>query len=134
MKTVFSASHLPQIEISGEGKTNVASAATSPLCQLTYGKALLGLTAIAAAEARTAKATNLSRVPITNIPTTSLRFSAECIGIPDIRSGVVVALVGLGPKFNQNYIVEKSTHIFDDTHGFRTKFEGEIQLLMHKGF
>jgi hypothetical protein len=46
---------------------------------------------------------------------------AECIGIPEIRSGRYVKLEGLGKRLNQIYYINRATHIFDDN-GYVTNF------------
>ncbi len=48
-----------------------------------------------------------------------VRGNAECIGIPEIRSGTSVVLQGLGKKFSQTYFVERSAHTID-TSGYKT--------------
>jgi len=39
-----------------------------------------------------------------------LKGTAETIGIPDLRSGQVVQLAGLGPRFEGLYYIEQATH------------------------
>ena len=39
-----------------------------------------------------------------------IKGTAETIGIPDLRSGQVVQLVGLGPRFEGLYYIDQATH------------------------
>jgi phage protein D len=43
------------------------------------------------------------------------------IGLPDLRAGTKVRIVGLGARFSGSYLVTKTTHSFDGN-GYRTKF------------
>ncbi len=47
--------------------------------------------------------------------------SAETIGIPALRSGQVVELKGLGPRFNGLYYVDEATHTINSG-GYQTHF------------
>ncbi len=103
VKTVFSSS-APTIEVYGEGKT-ISPAVPAPVFGLEYGKTLLDFTS--------------------TLTGANLRCAATCIGLPDIKSGVVLALTGLASRFNMNYIVEKAVHSWDGIYGYRTSFEGK---------
>lgn len=127
VKSIFQSSRGPQIEISGEGK-NINSKTQfsgSPLFSLTYGNTLLSFTAIASAGKQAAKTATTPKLPIAKTPQNILSCTAECIGIPDIKVNAVITLTGLGAKFNQNYLVEKAVHSWDNFFGFRTKFEAK---------
>jgi phage protein D len=131
VKTVFSSNRGPQIEVDGERKPVKAAALpvkNSPICLLTYGKTLLNFTALATAKNQPSKTVVTAKLPAAKKPTSNLSCTAECIGLPDIKAGVVVALAGLGSKFNQNYLVQKVVHSLDGSFGFRTRFEAK-QLL-----
>ena len=43
------------------------------------------------------------------------------VGLPDLRAGLTLRIVGLGARFSGNYFVKKTTHTFD-AGGYRTKF------------
>jgi len=47
--------------------------------------------------------------------------SAETIGVPDLRSGQVVELKGLGPRFDGSYYVDEATHTIGSG-GYQTHF------------
>jgi uncharacterized protein len=47
--------------------------------------------------------------------------NAETIGIPQLWSGQVVELKGLGPTFNGRYYVHEATHVIDNN-GYHTSF------------
>jgi len=48
--------------------------------------------------------------------------SGESIGIPEIRAGKNIELLGLGKPFNKTYYIEQSTHTIN-TSGYRTTFK-----------
>jgi phage protein D len=55
---------------------------------------------------------------------TALNFvtgNASTIGVPDIRSGSVVELQGLGPRFSGQYYIDKATHTIGSS-GYQTDF------------
>lgn len=127
VKTIFSSAHGPEIEVSGEGKT-AETAASSLIYSLVYSKTLLNFTATATSENPSAKAATISRTPAIKTQTGSLRCTAECIGLPDVKPGAALALSGLGSRFNMNYLVEKAVHSWDGNFGFRTRFEAKRLL------
>jgi uncharacterized protein len=47
--------------------------------------------------------------------------NASTIGVPDIRSGSVVELQGLGPSFSGQYYIDKATHTMGGN-GYQTDF------------
>jgi phage protein D len=47
--------------------------------------------------------------------------NGSTIGVPDIRSGSVVGLQGLGPRFSGEYYVDKATHTIGGN-GYKTDF------------
>jgi phage protein D len=47
--------------------------------------------------------------------------SAQTIGIPDLRSGQVVELKGLGPRFDGFYYIDEATHSISGS-GYQTSF------------
>jgi phage protein D len=47
--------------------------------------------------------------------------NASTIGVPDIRSGSVVELQGLGPRFSGQYYIDKATHTIGGN-GYQTDF------------
>ncbi|TEB15322.1 Phage late control gene D protein (GPD) [Pelotomaculum sp. FP] len=50
-----------------------------------------------------------------------IKGDGGCIGLPEIRAGVVVELKGLGQKFSRRYRVESSTHTMGSS-GYATNF------------
>jgi phage protein D len=47
--------------------------------------------------------------------------SGTTIGLPDLRAGQMLRIVGLGARFSGRYFVKTTTHTFDAS-GYRTKF------------
>ncbi len=117
--TSFPSSGPPKITVTGEGQANTkALAERKTICCLSYARTLLSF------EAQISKT---SQQPQQNaylkVPTRSIRCLAECIGLPEIKSGVSVTLDSLGKRLNGDYFVERAVHSFDGVFGFRTKFE-----------
>ncbi len=52
---------------------------------------------------------------------TFIEGNVECIGLPQIRTGVSVVLNKMGERFSNKYYVTETTHIIDDS-GYRTSF------------
>jgi phage protein D len=48
-----------------------------------------------------------------------IKGTAETIGIPDLRSGQVVQLLGLGPRFEGLYYIDQATHTINES-GYST--------------
>lgn len=67
------------------------------------------------------EADNLARATLNRMSAGLIKGDAECIGIPEIRAGVVVELSGLGNKFSRRYRVESSTHTIG-SNGYTTNF------------
>ncbi len=127
VKSIFPANGSPQIEIVGEANDTVdmaLPARNSPIYSFSYGRTLYSFTALT-------KATELNgteKILAKQASTGNIQCTAECVGLPDIKVGSIVALTGLATKFNQTYIVEKALHSMDTSLGFRTKFEARTQL------
>jgi uncharacterized protein len=51
-----------------------------------------------------------------------VQASGATVGLPDLRAGRRVQVVGLGPRFDGEYFVTKSTHTLGDD-GYKTEFE-----------
>ncbi len=126
VKSIFSSSGSQQIEVSGESKTG-EKAAASMVYSLVYGKTLLSFTATVTATNPPVKTATSSKTPGIKTQTSSLHCTAECIGLPEIKPGTILALSGLGSKFNQNCTVEKAVHIMDKSFGYRTRCEAKMQ-------
>lgn len=67
------------------------------------------------------EADNLARAILNRLAEGLIRGDGVCIGIPEIRAGVVVELKGLGSKFSRRYHVESSTHTIGGS-GYTTNF------------
>ncbi len=127
VKSIFPANGSPQIEIAGEANDTIDSplpASNSPMYPLSYGGTLYSFTALTTATEQN----GTGKISATQASTGKIQCTAECIGLPDIKVGGIVALTGLATKFNQTYIVEKARHSIDNSLGFRTKFEARLQL------
>ena len=123
-KTTFSPNAKPQIQITGENKTPKNSPSpmnSAPITTLRYGKSLLSFSAQVKAENQNAQ-TSLIESTMRKAPFT-IRCTAQCIGLPEIKPNRIVAMDGLGIKFNKNYVIEKSVHTFENA-GYKTAIEG----------
>ena len=58
-----------------------------------------------------------------------VRIEGLSEGNPAIRVGTTVAVTGLSPQFDNRYFVCATTHLFDQTAGYRTEFSGECAFL-----
>lgn len=59
-----------------------------------------------------------------------VQASGATVGLPDLRAGQKVEIVGLGPRFDGQYYITETTHTINDS-GYRTTFsarrEGPVQ-------
>jgi phage protein D len=127
VKSIFPSNGSPQIEIAGQANDTIDIALSqndSPIYPLCYGKTLYSFTALTTATEQN----GTRKILATQTPTSNLKCTAECVGLPDIKVGSNVSLTGLAPKFNQTYIVEKALHSMDNSLNFRTKFDAQMQL------
>jgi phage protein D len=56
-----------------------------------------------------------------------VKASVTCIGLPDLRAGGKVEIVGLGARFSGTYFVTDSTHTINDS-GYITKFNARREV------
>ena len=124
VKTIFSSNGTPKIEVFGEGKSSDATVTSTGKFGLDYGKTLLNFTATQTSENQATKTLTASKLLVSSGD--NLTCVAECIGLPDIKPGVVLGLAGLAGKFNLNYQVEKTVHKWDTIIGYRTCFEAKV--------
>jgi uncharacterized protein len=54
---------------------------------------------------------------------------ATAYGSPALRVGTHVRLIGLGPRFDNTYVVVRARHRFDLERGYQTDFEAECAFL-----
>jgi phage protein D len=126
IKTIFPQNRAPIIEVFGEKKkaNTIASAPINfPVYSLAYGNTLLSFTVVNTNENQHTNTQIVNRETTINVPNS--RCNGECIGLPDIKPGVNIALSRLGNKYNQIYFVEKAIHNWDKNLGFRTLFEAK---------
>jgi hypothetical protein len=106
IKNIFPSNGPPQILVFGK-ETTAKSVTADTVVPLFYGDTLNSFTLTIDEDIKNGKC------------------MTECIGLPDIKAGVIVAVAGLGSQFNQRYLVEKAVHTFDSIHGFKTQFEAK---------
>jgi len=63
----------------------------------------------------------LARAELNKASNTLIEGEAECIGIPQIRTGVNIILEKIGTKFKGKYYVKGTTHTINNS-GYRTRF------------
>jgi uncharacterized protein len=68
-----------------------------------------------------AEGDQLSKAKFNESAMNLVKGTAETIGIPELRSGQVVELAGLGPRFSGMYYVDEATHSIDNN-GYSTHF------------
>ncbi len=116
LKTVFPGNGPPQMLVFGKETIANANTFDTVVVPLFYGSTLNSFTLTASDNSKKGKF-----------------CMAECIGLPDVKTGVIVALAGLGDQFDQRYLVEKAVHTFDGIHGFRTQFDAKMVSGEKKG-
>jgi hypothetical protein len=118
VKAVFSSTQKPLLIVAGETKqgTSASHAIGEGLSSLTldYGRLLLDFTC------ETYVGKSFNEKP------TNVQFSGKCIGLPDIKPGSIIKIVGLGTKFNQTCTVTQAIHTIDGS-GYSTTFDAYAQ-------
>jgi phage protein D len=56
-----------------------------------------------------------------------VKAGVTCVGLPDLRAGVKVEIVGLGARFNGVYFITDTTHTYSDS-GYITKFNARREV------
>jgi phage protein D len=69
-----------------------------------------------------AEAKALAVRTLENISKDMVKGSGSTVGLPDLRSGCVLTIGGLGKRFSGHYFVTATTHTIDDS-GYQTQFE-----------
>ena len=69
-----------------------------------------------------AEAKRLATEILEGIAKEMVKATGSTVGLPDLRSGVVLEIDGLGERFSGRYFVTKSTHAIGDG-GYTTQFE-----------
>jgi phage protein D len=69
-----------------------------------------------------AEAKELAQKILKNQLSGMVQGSGATVGLPDLRAGRKVVIDKLGPKFDGEYFITKSTHTINDS-GYRTQFE-----------
>lgn len=73
-----------------------------------------------------AEALEAAKSHLRNIAQSIVIGKGRTIGLPDLRTGAVVRIKGLGNRFNGDYVVEETTHTIGDG-GYTTDFTGRMQ-------
>ena len=63
----------------------------------------------------------MARAELNRASDTLVEGSGECVGIPQIRTGVTIRLEKMGERFSGKYYVKGVTHTLNDS-GYRTRF------------
>jgi phage protein D len=74
------------------------------------------------------EAQEFARNHLRNILRKLVTCKGKTIGVPGLRTGVVVRIKGCGARFDGDYVVEESTHRIDDS-GYTTEFSGRMQTV-----
>lgn len=69
-----------------------------------------------------AEAKQLARETLERIAKDMVKGTGSCVGLPDLRAGVVIEIDGLGARFTGRYFVTSTTHAISDG-GYTTQFE-----------
>ncbi len=126
-KSIFPSDGPPRIEVYGRARNIVNAipvANNNPIFTLTYGRTLLSFISIASIQEQNSKLATNARASSLKVTKRSLRCSAECVGLPDIKAQILISVEGIGNTYNGNYYVEKVTHTLKNG-GYTTSFEAE---------
>ncbi|MCO7223327.1 phage late control D family protein [Pleionea sp. CnH1-48] len=72
------------------------------------------------------EANQRARDILTNLARDMVTGTGTCIGDPRIRAGATLKLVGMGPRFDGEYLVKQSTHSMGNG-GYTVKFACELK-------
>jgi phage protein D len=118
VKTVFSSIQQSQMIVAGETKPEIPtiSAQMDTLQPITidYGRLLLDFTS------ETSVNKNL------NYKSSNILCSGKCVGLPDLKPGSIIKIVGLGTKFSQTCTVSHVIHTIGGS-GYSTTFDAYAQ-------
>jgi phage protein D len=96
-----------------------------PIFTLTYGSTLFSFISIASIQEQDSKTASIARASTAKAPTSNFHCSAECVGIPELMTQVLVSVAGVGNAYDGNYYVKKVTHKLNQS-GYATKIVAEI--------
>ncbi|UFH59981.1 phage late control D family protein [Sulfurovum mangrovi] len=65
------------------------------------------------------EATKRAEAIMQNFSLNSFKAEIRSVGIPDLKPGITISLLGLGKKFSCDYYIEKSVHSFSES-GYET--------------
>jgi phage protein D len=68
------------------------------------------------------EAETLARRTLENNAKEMVKGSGSVVGLPDLRAGAAVSIVGVGTRFDGRYFVTSTTHTIGDG-GYTTRFE-----------
>jgi phage protein D len=61
------------------------------------------------------EATKRAEAIMANFSQNSFKAEIRSVGIPDLKPGITISLIGLGDKFSCDYYIEKSVHTFSES-------------------
>jgi hypothetical protein len=67
-------------------------------------------------------ANSIARAELNKLSDTLIEGDVECVGIPQIRTGVNISFEKLGSRFSKKYYVIQTTHTINES-GYRTRFQ-----------
>ena len=125
IKAIFPSNEPPRIEVYGQTKTSTnltRSTNNRPLFNLTYGSTLFSFTSTTSTKDQVHRAVAIGRKSAVKTQGRNSCFSGECVGVPDLKIREIIALNGIGKKYDGCYYVEKVLHELKVT-GYTRKFE-----------
>jgi hypothetical protein len=127
VKSIFPSNGPPRIEVYGQAKSSTnttPSTNNKPIFTLTYGSTLFSFISTASIQEQDSKTASIARASTAKAPRSNFHCSAECVGIPELMTQVLVSVAGVGNAYDGNYYVKKVTHKLNQS-GYATKFEAE---------
>lgn len=76
-------------------------------------------------------ARELAKATLTRIQNEAVTATGSVVGLPDVRAGTLLAVGGVGARFNGRYFVTGTTHTIGSS-GYTTQFECRLEELSHK--
>jgi hypothetical protein len=125
IRSIFPSNEPPLIEVYGQAKTSTNPTRTTsnkPLFNLTYGSTLFSFISSTSTKEQVSRAVAIARKSAVKTQASNTCCSGECVGVPDLKVRGLIALNGIGKKYDGCYYVEKVLHELKVT-GYTTKFE-----------
>ena len=83
---------------------------------------MFGFTSTTSIQEQVSRVVAIARKSAVKTQASNSCYSGECVGVPDLKVREIIALNGIGKKYDGCYYIEKVLHELKVT-GYTTKFE-----------